>query len=91
MAVNLGSGRKKLPPEVARSHAVRIMFTEGQYQDLEHIAEAWGVGTATVVFAFTAKELAECRKMILNLGGLGLEFAAAVRIHDAQAKRQPDI
>ncbi len=91
MAANSTSGRKKLPPEVARSEPVRLLFTQGQAEDLKTIADAWGVGMATVCFAFVAKELAEIRKMQLNLGCLGIEFAATLRLLEAEALRQPEV
>ena len=86
-----GSGRKRLPPEVARSQPIRLLVTQGQREDLQTIADEWGVGAATVVFAFVAKELAEIRRMQLVLDPLGLSTVAAMRMLEAQAKRQPDL
>ena len=89
--MKIKQGRKRLPPEVARNYAVRVMFTEGQAADLEHIAKSWGCGVATVVFALTAGELAEARKMMFSTEILGMEFASAVRLHAQEQKRQPDV
>ncbi len=86
-----GSGRKKLPPEVARSEPIRLLVTQGQREDLQEIADGWGVGAATVVFAFVIKELAEIRRMQLVLDPLGVKTVSAMRMLEAQAKRQPDL
>lgn len=77
-------GRRKLPPELKRSVTVRIMVTEGDYADLESIAEGWNVPLSTAAYAMVATELAASRSMALDLGQLGLQFSSSVRLLAAQ-------
>ena len=51
------AGRPSLPPELARSHPVRVLFAEGQMADIEHIAKAWGVPKATALYGMVSQFL----------------------------------
>jgi hypothetical protein len=78
------SGRRKLPAELRRSQVLRIMVTEGDLLDLQVIAAAWGVPIATAGYAMLATELATARSIALDIGSLGVEVGASIRICAAQ-------
>ena len=82
-------GRPKLPPELIRSEAIKIQVTPGMLADMQEISGAWGVGVSSVGFAFVASALADARRMHLDLGCMGVEFAAALLLHAKQAERSP--
>lgn len=78
--INRSSGRRKLPPELKRTISLRIMVTEGDFADLKVISDGWGIPVSTAAYAMVATELASSRSVALDLGGLGLEFASAIRL-----------
>ena len=52
----------------------------GEFEDLEAIAEAWGVPIATVTWAIVADQLSRWRKVPLELGSLTIPLVAARRV-----------
>ena len=70
-----------------RCRPVKSMFRPPEHDDLQRIAEAWGVPVATAVWAIVAGELARYRRQAPELGGHGLAIAAATRVLHQKRKR----
>lgn len=77
----VGSGRR-VGGEGAwiRTKGVRTTFRPQQYDDLEAIAEGWGIPVATVVWAIVTERLQEWRRERVDLGTHGLAVAAAMAV-----------
>ncbi len=63
-----------------RTRPVKTLFRPPEHQDLQTIAEAWGVPVATAVWAIVAGELARFRREAPNYGQAGLAIAAATTV-----------
>ena len=63
-----------------RSVPVKAMFRPPEADDLETIAEDWGVPVATAVWAIIAEQLARWRRQAPDLGPHGLAIAAATTV-----------
>ena len=77
----LGSGRRS-PDNRGwiRSQPVKAMFRPPEYEDLQTIAEAWGVPVGTAMWAIVAGELSRWRREAPEFGPHGLAIAAAVTV-----------
>ena len=63
-----------------RSVPVKAMFRPPEADDLETIAEGWGVPVATAAWAIIAEQLARWRRQAPELGPHGLAIAAAATV-----------
>jgi len=57
----IGAGHPSLPPELRRSHRVKCQLRAGEFADLRHIAEGWGVPVGTAAYAILSGFLGELR------------------------------
>ncbi len=70
-----------------RCRPVKSMFRPPEHDDLQTIADAWGVPVATAVWAIVIGELARYRRQAPELGEHGLAIAAATRVLHQKRKR----
>ena len=63
-----------------RSVPIKAMFRPPEADDLETIAEGWGVPVATAAWAIIAEQLARWRRQAPDLGPHGLAIAAATTV-----------
>jgi hypothetical protein len=63
-----------------RSVPVKAMFRPPEADDLDTIAEGWGVPVATAVWAIVVEQLARWRRQAPDLGPHGLAIAAATTV-----------
>jgi acetylornithine/succinyldiaminopimelate/putrescine aminotransferase len=63
-----------------RSEPVVVSCRKGEFEDLNVIADGWGVPVATVVWAMMHDALARYRLMAPTLGPNGLVIAAALEV-----------
>ena len=68
-----------------RSVPIKAMFRPPEADDLETIAEGWGVPVATAAWAIIVEQLARWRRQAPDLGPPGLAIAAAVTVLGMQA------
>ena len=71
-----------------RCRPIKSMFRPPEHDDLQAIAEGWGVPLATAVWAIVVGELARYRREAPEFGAHGLTIAAAVRV--LRMKRNAD-
>jgi len=77
--------RSPLRPSVpdrdwVRSVPVKAMFRPFEADDLDTIAEGWGVPVATAAWAIIAEQLARWRRQAPELGPHGLAIASAITV-----------
>ena len=63
-----------------RSQPVKSMFRPPEHDDLETIAEAWGVPVATAVWAIVVDQLARWRREAPEYGKYGLAIVTATTV-----------
>ena len=63
-----------------RSVPIKAMFRPPEADDLDTIAEGWGVPVATAVWAIVVEQLARWRRQAPDLGPQGLAIAAAATV-----------
>ena len=63
-----------------RSVPVKAMFRPFEADDLDTIAEGWGVPVATAAWAIIAEQLARWRRQAPELGPHGLAIASAITV-----------
>ncbi len=74
-----------------RSVPIKSMYRPPEYEDLEAIAEGWGVPVATAVWAIVADQLARWRRQAPELGKHGLAIAAATTVLREKANRDRSV
>jgi hypothetical protein len=67
-----------------RSVPIKAMFRPPEADDLDTIAEGWGVPVATAVWAIVVEQLARWRRQAPELGPQGLAIAAAAAVLQMQ-------
>ena len=70
-----------------RCRPVKSMFRPPEHDDLQTIAEGWGIPVATTVWAIVVSQLARWRHEAPELGQNGLAIAAAVTVLRLKALR----
>lgn len=76
-----GPLRPRVPDrDWVRSVPVKAMFRPFEADDLETIAEGWGVPVATAAWAIIAEQLARWRRQAPELGPHGLAIASAITV-----------
>jgi len=67
-------------PRPKTSHVLGVGAQQSIADDLETIAEGWGVPVATAVWAIVVEQLARWRRQAPDLGPHGLAIAAAATV-----------
>jgi hypothetical protein len=75
-------GRAKQDATLSRSEGLALRLRPGERDDIQRLAEAWGVGSSTAAWALLSDALAQLRESGLLLTGdsAGLILAASARI-----------
>ena len=74
-------GRAKQEPTLRRSEPLALRLRPGERDDIQRLAEAWGVGSSTAAWALLSDALAQLREAPPHLGNhSGLILAASRRI-----------
>ncbi len=83
-------GRGTADPLWVRSYPVKAMFRPGEYDDLVHISEGWGVPVGTAMWAIVHDQLARWRRQAPQLGEHGLAIAGALAVLRQKRDRARD-
>ena len=74
-------GRAKQDATLRRSEPLALRLRPGERDDIQRLAEAWGVGSSTAAWALLSDALAQLREAPPHLGNhSGLILAASARI-----------
>ena len=69
-----------MPREWIRSEAVRVTLRPSELEDLQNLADQWGVPVATAVWAIVHERLAHFRAQAPQLGKTGQAIAAGLAV-----------
>ena len=72
-----------------RCRPAKVLFRPPEHDDLQVIAEGWGVPVATAVWAIVVEQLAKYRRQAPELGKHGLAIAAAARVLREKGNKDP--